>query len=169
MNFLLWFLWFMVFNATFNNILVISWRSVLLVEETGVPSENHRPIVSHWQTLSHCCIQYTSQLYVIYILIAHVVVNPTTIRPRQSRIKVNLFPNHRSTLVSLAPSTTMHNVKTNTTSWCQTQHNCKMPNVLFHFSYIFLILGVFLNLISGWSNKLPCSRIFVVSPCPLIP
>jgi hypothetical protein len=26
----------MVFNATFNNILVISWRSVLLVEETGV-------------------------------------------------------------------------------------------------------------------------------------
>ena len=27
---------FMVFNATFNNISVISWRSVLLVEETGV-------------------------------------------------------------------------------------------------------------------------------------
>jgi len=27
----------MVFNATFNNISVISWRSVLLVEETGVP------------------------------------------------------------------------------------------------------------------------------------
>jgi len=38
---------FMVFNATFNNISVISWRSVLLVEETGVPGENHRPIVSH--------------------------------------------------------------------------------------------------------------------------
>ena len=32
---------FMVFNATFNNISVISWRSVLLVEETGVPRENH--------------------------------------------------------------------------------------------------------------------------------
>ena len=29
---------FMVFNPTFNNILVILWRSVLLVEETG---ENH--------------------------------------------------------------------------------------------------------------------------------
>ena len=29
-----------VFNATFNNILAISWRSVLLVEETGVPREN---------------------------------------------------------------------------------------------------------------------------------
>jgi hypothetical protein len=37
----------MVFNATFNNISVISWRSVLLVEETGVPGENHRPLASH--------------------------------------------------------------------------------------------------------------------------
>ena len=33
----------MVFNATFNNISVISWRSVLLVKETRVPGENHRP------------------------------------------------------------------------------------------------------------------------------
>jgi hypothetical protein len=31
----------MVFNTTFNNISAISWRSVLLVEETGVPVENH--------------------------------------------------------------------------------------------------------------------------------
>jgi hypothetical protein len=36
--------WFMVFEATYNNISVISWRSVLLVEETG---ENHRPVTSH--------------------------------------------------------------------------------------------------------------------------
>jgi hypothetical protein len=28
---------FMVFNATFNNISVISWRSALLVKKTGVP------------------------------------------------------------------------------------------------------------------------------------
>jgi hypothetical protein len=32
---------FMVFNATFNNISVISWQSALLVEETGLPRENH--------------------------------------------------------------------------------------------------------------------------------
>jgi hypothetical protein len=32
----------MVFNATFNNISVISWQSVLLVEETVGPEENHR-------------------------------------------------------------------------------------------------------------------------------
>jgi hypothetical protein len=31
----------MAFNATFNNISVISWQSVLLVEETKVPGENH--------------------------------------------------------------------------------------------------------------------------------
>jgi hypothetical protein len=31
----------MVFNATFNNISVISWWSVLLVEETAGPGENH--------------------------------------------------------------------------------------------------------------------------------
>ena len=36
-----------------NNISVISWRSVLLVEEIRVPGENHRPAASHWQTLSH--------------------------------------------------------------------------------------------------------------------
>ena len=33
--------WFMVFSSTFNNISVISWMSVLLVEETRVTRENH--------------------------------------------------------------------------------------------------------------------------------
>ena len=37
----------MVFNATFNNILVILWRSVLLVEEIEVPGENHIPATIH--------------------------------------------------------------------------------------------------------------------------
>jgi hypothetical protein len=40
----------MLFNATFNNISAISWRSVLLVEETGVPEETHRSVASCWQT-----------------------------------------------------------------------------------------------------------------------
>ena len=52
----------MVFNATGNNISVISWWSVLLVEETGVPRENHRPAVGHWQTLSHNVVSSTSCL-----------------------------------------------------------------------------------------------------------
>jgi hypothetical protein len=46
----------MVFNATFNNISVIS---VLLVEETGVPWENHRSVASHWQTLSNNVVSST--------------------------------------------------------------------------------------------------------------
>jgi hypothetical protein len=91
----------MVFTTTFNNIsvIIISWRSVLLVEETGVPRENllqvidklyhilprstqrkpptcyksltnfitychgvprenHQPVTSHWQTLSHIATEY---------------------------------------------------------------------------------------------------------------
>jgi hypothetical protein len=35
----------MVFNTTFNNISVISWWSVLLVEETGVFGKNHRLVL----------------------------------------------------------------------------------------------------------------------------
>ena len=42
----------MVFNTTFNNISATSQQSVLLVEETEVPRENHRPAASQWQTLS---------------------------------------------------------------------------------------------------------------------
>ena len=36
-----------VFDATFNNISVISWRSVLLVEETEGPRENYWPVTNH--------------------------------------------------------------------------------------------------------------------------
>ena len=72
-SFMVW-LWFgfMVFNATFNNISVISWQSILLVEETGVPGENHRPVTSHWQTFSHNVVHLTM----------NGIVNPTTIRSR---------------------------------------------------------------------------------------
>ena len=36
----------MVFNTTYNNISDISWRPVLLMEETGGPKEIHRPVAS---------------------------------------------------------------------------------------------------------------------------
>ena len=45
-----------VFYATFNTISVISWRSILLLEETGVPGEN-KP-----QT---CCKSLTNLITVI--------------------------------------------------------------------------------------------------------
>ena len=48
----------MKFNATFKNISVILLRSVLLVERTGVPEENHRPAAGNWQTLTHNVLHY---------------------------------------------------------------------------------------------------------------
>ena len=53
---------FMVFNATFNNISAISWLSALLVEETWGSGENHRPVASHWQTLSHNVVSSTHNI-----------------------------------------------------------------------------------------------------------
>ena len=49
----------MVFNATFNNISVISWWSGLLMEETEAPGESHRPVASHWQSLSQNVVHLT--------------------------------------------------------------------------------------------------------------
>jgi hypothetical protein len=53
---------FIMINATFNNISVISWWSVLLVEETG---ENHRSVASHWQTLWHFEIKHAARLIML--------------------------------------------------------------------------------------------------------
>ena len=61
-----------VYIATFNNISVISWGSVLLMEETGVPGENHRPVASHWQTVSHNVV--SSIPYLIWIRLKILVV-----------------------------------------------------------------------------------------------
>jgi len=46
-----------VFNVTFNNISVISWWSILLVEETGVPGENHQPAVKMLAFVMICFIK----------------------------------------------------------------------------------------------------------------
>ena len=42
---LFWWLGVIVFDTIFNNISVISRSSVLLVDETGVPEENHRQVI----------------------------------------------------------------------------------------------------------------------------
>ena len=75
-------LWYdMVLNATFNNISAIIWLSLLLVEETG---ENHKPVTSHWQTLSHNVVSSTPR-HDQHSKSNHwwwqalIVVNPTTI------------------------------------------------------------------------------------------
>jgi hypothetical protein len=49
----------MMFNATFNNFSVILWRSILLVEKTGLPGENPLLAASYCQTLSHIVVSST--------------------------------------------------------------------------------------------------------------
>jgi len=41
------FVCLMLLKATFNNISIISWGSVLLVKENGGPGKNHRSVESH--------------------------------------------------------------------------------------------------------------------------
>jgi hypothetical protein len=58
--------------ATFNNISVILWRSFLLVEETGITWENHRPTASwHRINVLGCrgVIDYTVDLRICLALI----------------------------------------------------------------------------------------------------
>ena len=45
------------FSATFSNISAISWRPVLVVEEAGVPGENHRP--------EHSTIKHDTETHII--------------------------------------------------------------------------------------------------------
>ena len=71
------FFLFLVFNATFSNISAISWRPVLVMEEIGVPGENHRPWASNWQTLSlaaasrvhpFCNLQSRARTHVVLVI-----------------------------------------------------------------------------------------------------
>ena len=73
------FVCLMVFNATFNTISVISWRSILLGEETGVPGENQRSVASHWQTLSYNGVHLALIEIRTHNISDDSVVNPTTL------------------------------------------------------------------------------------------
>ena len=62
----------MVFNATFNSILAISWRSVLLVEQTGVRGKQQWPVESHWQFFH--IMWYRVELMITYFIIIIIMI-----------------------------------------------------------------------------------------------
>jgi hypothetical protein len=47
--------WYFCFSAK-HAALTTKFKVQILVGETGVPGENHRPVASHWQTLSHIAV-----------------------------------------------------------------------------------------------------------------
>jgi len=77
-----------VFNATFSNISAISWRPALVVEEAGVPGENHQPWESNWQILSlaaasrvhlFCNLQSRTRTHAVLVIgLYELLGNPTT-------------------------------------------------------------------------------------------
>ena len=70
----------MVLNTLFNNISVIPWRSVLLVEITTVSGENSRPVTSHWQTYHVMLyLKYTSPWIVLKLTTLVVIGTDCTV------------------------------------------------------------------------------------------
>jgi hypothetical protein len=54
-----------MFRATFKNISAISWWSVLLVGETEVPGENHRPFPSDLKYFENKYWVFPSNIYML--------------------------------------------------------------------------------------------------------
>ena len=79
---------FWCFIATFSNISAISWRPLIVVEEAGVPVENHRPWASNWLTLSlatvrrvhpFCNLQSRARTHAVSVIgLYELLGNPTT-------------------------------------------------------------------------------------------
>jgi hypothetical protein len=86
----------MVFNATFNNISAISWQSVLLVEETGVPGKKPASI-----STEKVCVQpkHPKQTTVsFYIYIYYKSLNSVV----QQMCNKNTLKNNRVVLMPLS-------------------------------------------------------------------
>jgi hypothetical protein len=142
-----------------NNISVISWRSVLLVGETG---ENPRPVTSHWQTLSHNvvhlplieirtrnitdCIGSCKSNY-------HTMTTTTVLQLQKTSTKVYT---DKSTKVYTDKSTKVYTDKSTKVYTDKTYENCRCPGVailymlmsewhhisVYDFGLLFALIGI---------------------------
>ena len=137
----------MVFNVTFYNISVISWWSVLLVEETG---ENHRPAASHWPAFSH--MLYWIHLAMSEIQITTVVVIGTdwTVSCKSNYHTITTMTSPQLviyyclTIYVMKNNYIMYSIKSKITIWCFIQRDCS-PSYKGEGVSIFLTWGKHLH------------------------
>jgi hypothetical protein len=82
----------MVFKTIFNIILLISWQSILFVEENGVPGESQRSVASNWQTLLHSVVWVRFELTTLLVIGTDwlSVCSPTLSRKTLQRVRSTL-------------------------------------------------------------------------------
>ena len=119
----------MVFNATFDNISVISWRSVLLVEETGVLGENHWPVRSHWQTWSHNVVSST----------------PHHERGWSSQLSGDTKPINKRTIISQSKLLKTSKTVINAGTYPCTDMEAVLPHFISSFNYLYMALKYCIN------------------------
>jgi len=87
-----------VFNATFSNTSAISWRPVLVVEEAGVPGENHGQATGKLYHLRVLVESHAIDLYIIYNIIINMVMtfltNQIAHSMQHSFVTLSLSRNH---------------------------------------------------------------------------
>jgi hypothetical protein len=114
----------MVFSATFNNISVISWLSVLLVDETGVPRENERPAASHW-------------IYHIKLNRVHLITKNINL----CQVSMRLLDSYRLRIISSFIYTKLIN---RYRSWIQSSFVCmRLINMYFWQLFILIVFSTY--------------------------
>ena len=75
----------LVFNVTFSNMSVISWRPVLVVEKAKVPGENHEQTIGKLYHLRlrvectlFCNVQNWARTHAVLVIGLYELLDPTT-------------------------------------------------------------------------------------------